>query len=96
MLAGGKCLKCDNRRLWVIDKVSQPELDSSNRVWPMAVGAREGQFLTSDRIAVGSFQLIVCAECGYSEWYARDIDNLKHLPGAYMIGADADKSGPYR
>ena len=96
-----RCIKCNNRKLWIIDEVKQPDVDSSNRAWSMAVTSH--QFApgkrprgSAERISAGSFQVIICAACGYTEWYANDFERLGEIPGARLIGDDRDDAGPYR
>lgn len=48
------------------------------------------------RIDVGSFQVIVCAACGYTEWYAYNIERIKDIPGARLVGPNPGDGGPYR
>lgn len=102
MKRSGQCIKCNHTRLWIVDEVKQPDVDSSNRAWSMAVTSHEVDFRkrprgsNENRISAGSFQVIVCAGCGYTEWYASDFDRLKDIPGARLVGDDKSDAGPYR
>lgn len=113
MRNSGHCIKCKGQSLWVVDRAHQPDHESSNLAWPLAVtsygtsgtfGATgvvpPGQcasFLPNERrIDVGSFQVIICAACGYTEWYAYDIERLKDIPGVRLVGPNPAKGGPYR
>jgi hypothetical protein len=58
----------------------------------MAVACSAGSVRTS----AGSFQIAVCAACGYTEWYAYDLENIAKVDGARLVGADVGKAGPYR
>jgi ribosomal protein S27AE len=46
-------------------------------------GAREG---SSFRSHVGRYETWICAQCGYTEWYAMDheqlLERLSHVPGS--------------
>jgi predicted nucleic-acid-binding Zn-ribbon protein len=81
-----KCIKCDCEAIWKIDPLSLPDPDSSNVVLPVPVGVREidnpdpgliGRPFV--RTAVGTFDVYVCARCGYSELWAKDIEDLGKL-----------------
>lgn len=48
------------------------------------------------QISPGCFQVIVCAACGYTEWYAYDLERLKEIPEARLVGDDQGDAGPYR
>ncbi len=97
-----RCIKCNNKRLWIVDEVKQPDVDSSNRTWTMAVTSheiesrRKPRGSTENRISAGTFQVIVCAACGYTEWYANDFERLAEVPGARLVGGDKSDAGPYR
>jgi hypothetical protein len=50
---------------------------------------------------VGLFQSIICAQCGYTEWYAYDMDwlaTLASIPGAHVrfVNGEPGSSGPFR
>jgi hypothetical protein len=94
-----QCLKCKHRRLWIIDEVKQPDINSGNRAWTMAVTCKEakaGLFKGENRVSAGSFQVVICEACGYTEWYARDLERLQDIPGARLVGAGTSDPGPYR
>jgi len=100
MKNSGKCIKCNNKRLWIVDEVKQPDFERDNCTWKMTVTSHsfrgaDGSF-GARRISPGSFQVIVCAECGYTEWYAYNFDGLKDVPGARLVGDDNSDCGPYR
>jgi hypothetical protein len=68
----------------------------SQRAFPMPVTAHEvsgAGFFGQGRVSAGFFQVVVCANCGYTEWYAYELERLKEIPGARLVGADV---GPYR
>lgn len=100
MKSSGQCVKCGNRRLWIVDRVQQEHLEYSNVVWPMVVTSHvlkpQPKGNTPDRISPGAFQTIICAACGYTEWYAYNFEGLKDVPGARLVGDDSSDGGPYR
>jgi hypothetical protein len=99
MKNSGECIKCKGRRLWIVDQVMQPDFEHNNCSWKMAVTSHDfrGPGHRESRVAPGSFQIIVCAGCGYTEWYAHGFERLKDIPGARLIGDDSnDDAGPYR
>ncbi len=117
MRRSGKCPKCGGKRLWVVDPIAQPDGDSSNQVHAMRVATRRlalaGGALTFgqtwERAAVGFFVAYVCEGCGFSEMYARDIEDLADLedtvphdahgdPGSNveLLDTQPPKDGPHR
>ena len=74
-------------------------VDSGARPWPMVVASHwhaSAKLFGSRKVDVGSFQIIICASCGYAEWYASDLEHLKDIPCARLGGVDAGDAGPYR
>lgn len=95
------CAKCGNRRLWVIDRVMRSDDGSNNiMIFNVTVGrAPEGS--PPGRRKVGYFQTIICESCGYTEWYAQDIEALKELAGeptagVRLVDGEPGSSGPFR
>jgi predicted nucleic-acid-binding Zn-ribbon protein len=65
MRASQTCLKCRSRKLFVVDPVRRPG-DASRRVDPpIGVTAHRG-------IDVGTVEAWICAQCGYTEYYAKN------------------------
>jgi predicted nucleic-acid-binding Zn-ribbon protein len=48
------------------------------------------------RVEAGSFELIICSACGYTEWYAYDLEGLAKIPGVRLVGPNTENGGPYR
>lgn len=46
----------------------------------------------------GCFDLWVCAACGYTEFWARELSGLKHNPGngVHLIDTTPEPEGPFR
>lgn len=80
MKSSGACPKCACTKLYVVDEVRQPESDSPNGIFPLSVttfaipaddtGVKTGN---SYRSMVGTFEAWVCASCGLTEWYAKNV-----------------------
>lgn len=88
------CLKCTCKRLLIIDEVQQWQLNSYPRAMPVHAASHSGP---SEK--VGKFQVIVCTACGYTEWYAHEIEellcNIADFPGARIVGQN-EPTRPYR
>ena len=99
MRNSGVCVKCKGQHLWIVDQVHQPDCDGQARANRMVVTCYEFPEEVrheNERIPVGSFQVVICAACGYTEWYAYNLERLKDIPGARFVGPNAANSGPYR
>lgn len=110
MKNSGQCIKCKGQTLWIIDEVQQPDPDSLTRGFTMVVTSREVECgkdasvkwwdaplaAKTIRVSAGAFQVVVCAACGYTEWYAYNLENLKNMPGARLVGPASGDTGPYR
>lgn len=70
------CPKCNHRAIWVIDPVTQPN-DPSHAIERFVVVARETS--PGVRSVAGRYEVFVCAGCGYTEWYAKDLANLQYF-----------------
>lgn len=54
-----------------------------------------------DRIETGTFEVWICGQCGFTEWYAKDpneaLEKLLSVPGSGVSWYDGDgKGSPYR
>ncbi len=81
-----ECLKCGHETIWKIDPVSFFDAEYSETIHTLPVACRmvdnPSPGLLSrptQRKTVGRFVAYVCAECGYTEWYAEDIEALGEL-----------------
>jgi predicted nucleic-acid-binding Zn-ribbon protein len=88
------CPKCRSRRLWQIEEVRQ--LQPGNiEAMVMSVTAVDGN------VEAGRFEAWVCAECGFTEWYAKEANaelaRLAAFPysGVRLIDTTA-QCGPFR
>jgi predicted nucleic-acid-binding Zn-ribbon protein len=76
------CPKCASKKLWLISPLRTiheyaPGTHPLNLDYDQKVG---NNFLTRHKAPAGKFDAWVCAECGFSELWATDIDKLVHAP----------------
>jgi predicted nucleic-acid-binding Zn-ribbon protein len=103
------CPKCQSRKLWNIDEVWQPQEETANGVRLMRVAAmahpkreqREGWYWGNRRIDAGRFEAWVCAECGFTELYAKGANaalaEMASIPGSGVRLIDTTpERGPFR
>lgn len=81
-----QCPKCEGVELFVIDPWQQPDPQYSNTRLSVNVGTFPTPpkglsrfFSNSARLDVGTFELWVCGGCGFSEFYAKDVTQLRVL-----------------
>lgn len=95
-----QCPKCDGHKLWVLESFRVPSDASDGVVLPVACHQRQsGGFLGLPRVTPqGRFDLWVCATCGYSELWARDLEGLREDPelGIRLVDATPGTAGPFR
>jgi predicted nucleic-acid-binding Zn-ribbon protein len=104
MKLSGHCPKCTGDDLFVVEKVTQPDQDSINGTHTttlFAIWAETGErgFLgaKSKRYRAGSLEAWVCAQCGFTEWYARDANQVLEELAARRLGVRRVKArGGYR
>ena len=99
MKASLACPKCQSRQLWQIAEVRFPDYESSNATHPMCVTAVNPT--AYDRELAGTFESWVCANCGFTEWYAfRANDVLARLAAIPNSGVrfidTTPRQGPFR
>ena len=91
------CSKCKSKKLWRIEKFRQFFQDSPGGLpLPIAISYRDRGFFRSVT-ATRTFDMFMCARCGFSELWANEIGELRSNPeeGVHFIdggGTDA----PYR
>jgi predicted nucleic-acid-binding Zn-ribbon protein len=95
------CPKCAARRIWVIEPFRLPTETAQGAVLPVVThqqGERSGFFAIARMAPVGSFDAYLCAGCGYSELYAKDIAELREDPaqGVRLLDASTKPAGPFR
>lgn len=96
MKTSGACPKCSCAKLYVVEEVTQPDNESSNSTVPFFMqaarlsqrdtGVTEG---TSYRSQVGKFETWICSGCGFTEWYAKDLNEIgllaRHWGGGIRV-----------
>ena len=99
-----KCPKCDCRKLWHIEKVRHFNTYADgallNVVHEKRVGKPDnGFFGTGERkkMNVGTYDVFVCFSCGYTEWYAGELEQLEENPeeGVHLIDGET-RNGAFR
>ncbi len=104
------CPKCAHGKIWKVDHVSlQRDAGGDNHPLPILAGlhtmsnaealqhfCEPGQTLVRE---FGRFSAYVCAQCGYTEWYGTDLQELavaarKAVNGVHLL--ERDSSSPYR
>lgn len=83
------CIKCNCRRILIIDEVHTTVDDALN------LYAGRNPFLLE-----GKFQVMICSRCGYTEWYAYELDRLlpkisQLYPRVRIVDGEGS-AGPYR
>jgi predicted nucleic-acid-binding Zn-ribbon protein len=100
MRTSRRCVKCQCPRLWHIDPVLLPDTDSRNSVelLPGITRLASGSAVGTDlgkRTEAGRFEVWICTACGYTEWYAHQVNEalawLTRNPrsGVHYYDADA-------
>jgi predicted nucleic-acid-binding Zn-ribbon protein len=72
------CAKCGHEKLYVVSpfEIRNYEYSNSSHPMPVALGADHEH----DH---ASFELRVCARCGFSEWWTRDLAALAAAAGTF-------------
>jgi len=101
------CPKCESTRCWVMKQLGHQQPGSTNDAAPLPVAAfmvpadKKGYFSFSTFVKVGTFEVWVCAQCGFTEWYAVDVnekfDELAQRGDMDIRLVERDNSrGPFR
>jgi predicted nucleic-acid-binding Zn-ribbon protein len=104
MKISGYCPKCTSGDLFVVGTVTQPDQDSINGTHAttlFAVWAETGESgllgKKHGRLHAGTFEAWVCAQCGFTEWYARNANKmLEHLAEQKLGVRRVQPGGGYR
>lgn len=94
-----QCPKCQGRKLWVVETFKVPSEMANGEALPVAMQAEEGGFFAMGKIVPqGSFELWVCAGCGFSELWARDLGALRDDPsrGVRLVDTTVSSERPFR
>jgi predicted nucleic-acid-binding Zn-ribbon protein len=104
------CPKCRGQRFFEIEKMLVPNYEFANSVEPFTLTAAytetgvvtKGIFGGPETARYGAeASAFVCAGCGYTELYARQLDVLEHfasrqLGGVRVVEARPPSQGPNR
>ena len=105
MQATNTCPKCHGRRIWRIEAFQYEGAEHAThtlrvlygRALPIPPGQpRKFMQGEAEGVTMGTFDLFLCDQCGYSELYARNVTALRHAPqhGVHLL--DATGAGAYR
>ncbi len=80
------CPHCQCRKRWHVERVRL----YPRQPLPISLELR----FAGASLALGGFEALICAECGFTEWYGTGLAELKHDPaaGVYFID-DEPKAG---
>lgn len=100
------CPKCRSAQLWVIREVCRQVEGCSNLVSPVPVTAANFSeySLEPDKgsaASIGTFEAWICCSCGFTEWYAKDINGklatLSQFPETGVVFYNGPpRGGAYR
>ena len=105
------CPKCAGRKLWQLKPLMLLDQGSNNSIASFPVIVRNGsggfveRFVDSrlERYEVGTFELWICASCGYAEWYvsggaalAEQLTRLAANPEHTGVTLHDPDDSPYR
>ena len=80
------CPKCEGRKIWHVEAARTPAMTAGYKS-PSDIGvAVRGSTWRGFR-AVGGYETFTCAGCGYTEWYAHGLEDLRDDPdqGVHLI-----------
>jgi predicted nucleic-acid-binding Zn-ribbon protein len=96
----GLCLKCGETRVWRAGPIREMGKHSAQ---PLALGYEHHRL---EERAVGVFSTVICRGCGFCEWFARALDQMKEdrAQGIALVGETGEPvealrrppGGPYR
>jgi predicted nucleic-acid-binding Zn-ribbon protein len=95
------CPKCGGHQFAVKDEFRLPSRASNATVpFPAVTIDRHGE-VDDDTIKSGRFEAWICLGCGYTEFYAHEIEDLKALAKQHpdqlrIVDARPPEQGPYR
>lgn len=83
MRMSGKCPKCPSQDFFVVEEVQSPNYEYSNSIKPVTLTSHYGSY--GEKGLLGGpkqtragvhMEAWVCAGCGYTELYAKDMERL--------------------
>lgn len=95
------CPQCEGREVWHVAEMHErgEAAPFENPIAPMNIVLQQRFFRLYN--GAGRFETYICRGCGFTEWYAIDMHDIKHDPqhGVRLLDgnkSDADREGPYR
>ncbi len=92
------CPHCECREVWHIHEMHErgEAAPFEKPIAPLNVVLQEKFFKLYN--GVGTFETYICRRCGFTEWYARGLDELKEDPanGIFLLDGKTRDEGPYR
>ena len=91
-----RCPKCQGAKLYVCEN-RQPDRQYTTGYIPFCVVAANEP--RNARTVVGTYETWICATCGYTEWFAKDVESLERLSAVTGSGVrivQSDGQTPYR
>jgi predicted nucleic-acid-binding Zn-ribbon protein len=95
----GYCIKCDCKKIWLVEKVLYALDARGHETTAMSVTKLVRNYNLPEM--VGKFEVLICANpaCGYTEWHAYDLNGLTELAkdpksGVRLVSSEPDS--PYR
>ena len=77
-----KCPKCQCTRLWVVEPL-RTVYEYSPGTLPLHLDYDQVEgtnFLNRSKRQVGTLDAWICADCGFTELWAKDLQKLQHAP----------------
>jgi predicted nucleic-acid-binding Zn-ribbon protein len=89
-----RCPKCQHQEIWHVDTFREQVDQGDFRPLPV-VATRQGWWRSV--AAVGEFEVFICAKCGFAEWYAKELGEIRpDEEGRVRLLSGAADEGPYR
>jgi predicted nucleic-acid-binding Zn-ribbon protein len=92
------CPHCECRQVWHIAEMHERGEAAAfeKPIAPLNVVLQQKFFKLYN--GVGTFETYICKRCGFTEWYAHGLDELKADPehGVRLLDGKDSEEGPYR
>jgi predicted nucleic-acid-binding Zn-ribbon protein len=92
------CPHCECREVWHVAEMHErgEAAPFEKPIAPINVVLQQKFFKLYN--GVGTFETYICKRCGFTEWYARGMDDLKADPahGIRLLDGSESEKGPYR
>lgn len=92
------CPHCECRQIWHISEMHERGEAAAfeKPIAPLNVVLQQKFFKLYN--GVGKFETFICKRCGFTEWYAHGLEELKEDPqnGIFSLDGNAKDEGPYR